>query len=239
LKFADNPEARQRFERVRKLAIYTSIIIGAVLIAISITTGSTPTQDNDIRNWVSLVIEVALAIFITVTVVIYSNYQQGRLKELIDGIHNMEKSQIEIENKLLKVIEQQENDRKNRFDFHIDALRWYLDILLDQCVFLEKESNSEPTITENITSALTQISRAIESLKLEIQRSVGVVEPQILENIDNICWNADKIGLFADVDGVKKLHKDNCLLCSNVRTLVEPVLQKFPKSKNLFPPDNF
>jgi len=83
LKNKKNPETTKKIIQVRNIAIATSIVIAAILLLVSIGTGSDIVADKDIRNWVSLVIEGAVAIFVTITVVIYSNYQQDKISQII------------------------------------------------------------------------------------------------------------------------------------------------------------
>ena len=122
MKESKDPQVSNIIDKIVILAIVVVCVSAVILFLIPKITGSNMIEDNDIKNWVSLVIEGGVAIFITVTVVFYSDYQQGKLKELVDGIHNMEKSQIDVENKLLKMINQQkefQSKKKSTGEFYI------------------------------------------------------------------------------------------------------------------------
>lgn len=158
------------------------------------------------------------------------------MKELVDGIHKMESSQIAMEQKMLNVIEQQEQYRKSRYDFESDALRYYLDLLHDHWVVLGTYVANESQINKEIQKSMDSIKHIVGNLKAETQRSVGIIEHDILENIDEICWYAKQSPDIEEIDGIKKLCKDESNNFPAVNSFIESVLAKLPETKNLFPP---
>jgi hypothetical protein len=76
----------------------------------------------------------------------------------------------------------------------------------------------------------------IQNLKEEMQRSVGVIEQPILENIDEICWYVKESPNVKEIDGVKKLCKDESNTFPAVISKIEAVFEKLAKKRNLFLP---
>ncbi|MCV0411265.1 hypothetical protein [Nitrosopumilus sp.] len=105
------------------LVVATSMLIVGVILVISGIYQIDYKTENDFMNWAAVVIEVGIAGFISGVVLLFDKKykkqmksQQGEISELVIEIQNMEKSQLDLDKKLLETIEQQSlftNNRKN------------------------------------------------------------------------------------------------------------------------------
>lgn len=80
--------------------------------------------ESDFTNWAAVVIEIGVAGFISGVVLLFDKKykkqmkeQQAEISKLVTEIQNMEKAQLDLDKKLLKMIEQQSSFTKNRKNF--------------------------------------------------------------------------------------------------------------------------
>ena len=81
-------EFRKRvFNRIRKFTIIILVCIPFVIGIVAFGTNvSINDESGDYRNWVSLVIELALGLIITISILIYSDYNQKKISVIIENI---------------------------------------------------------------------------------------------------------------------------------------------------------
>ena len=65
----------------------TVLGIGAIIFLLIFPVGLSPTKDNDVSSWMTLVISTGIGIAIAISVGIYSTHSQKKTDELITEIH--------------------------------------------------------------------------------------------------------------------------------------------------------
>src|SRR6185312_1242570 len=118
------------------VAIGLSILIILIVIRVYFVV-TIQDADKDIRNWVSLVIEAGIGIFISVMVLHYDKSQQRKSKAQQDKIS-------ELLGKIDNIITTQNQDIKKRHDFAIGQIRQNLSFCKDMMPTRESLLNYNP-----------------------------------------------------------------------------------------------
>ena len=171
---------------IAKLAFFINLAIAVVMFIVVFRTGvSTNDESGDFRNWVSLVIEVGLAIFVGLAILIYSNNEQKRISNLIQNMN-------EVTTKLDKIIEHQhtrEKQWKNEWGKRtIDDLK----SIKELCSILEKwlvdySNNKSESSRTNIMGSAARLSGLvdfhIQNLHTDISKIENLLNDPVLATI--------------------------------------------------------
>lgn len=177
---------------VISFSTYVGVVVAIALI--QIITGSQPLDNNDIRNWIALVVEVGIGIALTLSIWFAAKYDQQKLSQLLQDVKNIAIKQEQI-------LEVQEKFRKSRESFAIHTLRSYLplirekvqtvDKLIDR---LNKEPASEQPLMKEIEDNQKEKINYINNLEDILNQSSGAIQSQFLVEGLRICKIARENG---------------------------------------------
>lgn len=197
-----------------------SIVLVLVLVPIFSEWEWLTPEDDDVSNWVTVTAELGFAAIIAGLVWIYDSSkqkqfdeQQKKTKELVDGIHKMETTQLELETKLFKIIEEQEKSQKERVRWTYLGLIGKLEFLkttiyerkkLEEAISEKKKPHQEQI---HIDTRSFNILEDIEQTRRENGLNIPIALMPLIENIlmyakilsEHKRWAEDHFGIFNDL----------------------------------------
>lgn len=186
-----NETTKKATKTLDKITLIAMAIVGltiTVLYGISSGTNSNMITGKDISGWASLVISGSIGLFVTIVVVIYSDYQQGKTNEVIDSI-----------NKVLGEQKQANDRRKNyaveRLKFETSLLESWVKIVVELSadfwhIALDRSGNDN-TINEMRINSMFQVQdKEREKILRDLESILGfsndVLKPETIDKIDSI-----------------------------------------------------
>lgn len=211
--------SKEKFDKIASpITIFLWVTIGILITFFIVTalTGINVSNNQDINNWVGLVVEIGIGAGITLTVWKFSKRDQDKIKELIAEIQKMEKRQTDI-------IEQQEQFRKSRE-------RWAYHNLISELEFLKmsiyERKRFESAIAENKPSDHIQAHidmRTVNTINkiISIQKeNSDVIPSEFMSQIESIL-------MFAKISNENRRWQENdYILFDEMRKEINSLLEK-------------
>lgn len=184
-------KASEILDKITKMGIFTIVGITVILGIIYGVTGSNFIVGKDISGWASLVISGGVGIFITIIVVIYSNYQQEKLTGIITSID--------------KILLEQKKSNDQRRIFAIQRLKDEISIL-DGWVHIIVEMSAEYW---HVALDRSSIDHTIDEMRINSMFQVYDKErAKILRNLESIMGFSNEVlgtEIIGKVDSIIKL----------------------------------
>lgn len=163
--------------------IYTAIGIMLTIVFIHYVAGVDYRDNNDIFNWVSLVVEIGIGSGITIAVWRYSKFQQRKTNKLISNINK-------ITIKLDKIINEQDKLQKSRKQFLHESMFGNLISILISAYNISQDKPirtfalpNDETFTLNEYQSLNQMADVLDE---RISQFGELMEPELYASVSTV-----------------------------------------------------
>lgn len=183
---------------IRKLRIIYAVSI-TIAVGITISLSFIINTGNDLPNITTLVLEVTIAIIITWTVFVYTKkwdyenkQQQKRISKILENIEKIEKVQHNL-------ITEQTDLNKKRKEWIIKQLKSMLPHFKSNLETLENNASTYQEIHdpqqkdafETLITSQEELSEYYNNrLRIIINQSIGILEPEIIDALERIVEGA-------------------------------------------------
>lgn len=161
-------------------------------------------ENNDVANWAALIVEIEIGAAITLSILSYSRkiekdnrIKQEKISQLVNEVKNMEKIQLEMDKKLLEMIEQKEKSRIAREKIVIEHLSFRVESIK---IDMYERKKYEIALKENKPNGY-ELSSLLRGINFDIDK----LEEQII--IDRNSIPVEHIGAIESIIQLSKFGK--------------------------------
>lgn len=179
-------DRRILFTKIMNLLLIINLGIGGVIILMSILGDLSVNDSNeDITNWVALIVEIGIGIAIGISIYLYSDFQQNKIKQLVTDTH-------QLTTKLDKMIDEQNRLQTSRKKFLHEATYGNLLSVLTSAYNISQGNIMRQLVLPDGTkfaelSEYLMLDQMLEVFIERIKQFNDIMEPELYASLSTLC----------------------------------------------------